>query len=295
MLIDAAYMAINSGHGIVFVATAKESPESDATVGDFRRLAELCQCPFFQGSRFTDDQINILSNVSPDLGLTMNWPTMIPENIVNKFQFGVVNAHGSDLPRYRGNACPNWAIINGDKKIGLTFHLIDPDGLDTGAVVHKEFLDIDDEVYIGDVYSWLANVVPEGFVKSIQMLAMGHLPTPQEGEVIRAYPRKPEDGRIDWKEDSHKIHRLIRASSRPFPGAFCFFRPKNEENAKKVIVWRAVESELHHDILAVPGQILFYSSQSKPVVACGEGAIELIDYVVENGGRLTGSLRDRFI
>jgi methionyl-tRNA formyltransferase len=286
MLLGAALMAHKQGHHIVYVATAKESSESGAAVKDFYELSKMCGCPFFLGNRFDSNQLEIISGLNLDLGITMNWPTMISEPIVKSFKHGIINAHGSDLPKYRGNACPNWAIINGEKNVGLSFHMIDPLGLDTGPIIHKEYLEINDETYIGDIYEWLYSNAPEGFLKSIEKLISGSPLKAQNGEVIRAYPRKPEDGRIVWNYDSDSIHRLIRASSRPFPGAFCFFLDR------RVTIWRASKIILDVKILAIPGQVLWYNCEN-PVIACGSGAIELTDFSVD-GEPIGKSLRARF-
>jgi len=217
----------------------------------------------------------------------MNWPTMIRADIVNSFRCGIINAHGSDLPKYRGNACPNWAIICGDILTAVSFHYIDPDGLDTGPIIHKEYLDITESTYIGDIYDWYKTSIPSGFLVALSKIVSGTIPTPQDGEFIRSYPRQPEDGCIRWELDATSILRIIRASSKPFAGAFSFIE------GHKVYIWRAKPFALPSRILAVPGQILCFHD-GHPIIACGSGAIELSNFEVENNGQFPTSLRSRF-
>ena len=287
MLLDAAQMACQAGFSIKYVATYKETPESEATAEDFSNLASINNCRFFYGLRFDADEEEFFYNANIDVAITMNWPTMINANISQSFRYGILNAHGSDLPKYRGNACPNWAILMGDSHIAVSFHSIDPYGLDNGPIFHKEYFEITENTYIGDIYDWYKTSIPSGFLIALTKIFNGVDPSPQSGDVIRSYPRRPEDGRINWALDSSSIIRLIRASSKPFSGAFAFV------NDQKVIIWRANQIALTTKILAVPGQVMWLNNNC-PVIACGSGAIELIEIEVQSGNMLPKSLRSRF-
>jgi len=288
MLLYAARTLAAAGHAIVFIGTAKASPESLAKEDDFAALASEFGCTFHRGSVNEAAVGAALVAAAPDLGVTMNWPGMFGHEIVNTFPRGLVNAHGSDLPKYRGNACANWAILNGEREVGLTLHFVDPAGLDTGPVVTKRFMALEDNTYIADVYAWLRVAVPEAFVDAARLLADENFePVPQnQGGVIRAYPRRPEDGRIDWRNPAETIHRLIRASGRPFAGAFCRF-----ENEVRVVVHKADVVSLPFEHLAVSGQVLEYRGEH-PLIACGSGALLLTE--IEAEAPISLSLRARF-
>src|SRR5215467_15263945 len=161
MLFDAAKRVQSAGHDITIVGTAPASPESTAGVDEFRLFAESSRCPFFCASKLQDKHIDLLAGSISDVAITMNWPTLIPDAAVACFRLGIINAHGSDLPKFRGNACPNWAIIAGEERIGLTFHFVDPGALDTGDIVHKTWITNSPDLYIGDVYRWLETAVPQ--------------------------------------------------------------------------------------------------------------------------------------
>ncbi|KQK29378.1 hypothetical protein ARD30_17475 [Bosea thiooxidans] len=291
MLYQAALSAAASGHLIVLVATAAASPESTVGTAEFEALAARHDAAFLQRNRFTAADAALIRATAPECAITMNWPTMIGQDIVECFPRGIINSHGSDLPEFRGNACPNWAILAGKEKVGLTFHFIDPLGLDTGDVVHKRFLENHDELYIGDVYDWLRDAVPQGFVESLASIEHpGFIAEKQdEARVTRAYPRRAEDGRLIFDRSAEHLHRLVRASSRPFAGAFCSY-----DGGEMVRIWRASRIEPKRPIFAVPGQIMHFEGHA-PVVACGDGnALRFDEFEVHGGGALPRSVRARF-
>jgi methionyl-tRNA formyltransferase len=204
---------------------------------------------------------------------------VLGEDVIGSFPLGVVNAHAGDLPRYRGNACPNWAILNGEKRIGLCVHMMTPDEVDAGPVVARDYLPVDDETYIGDVYEWLDKRIPLLLSESVSALLQGSAtPVPQPSNPqagLRCYPRKPEDARIVWREPASAILRLIRASSRPFEGAFA-----QTADARRVTIWRASAFVHAGPFCAVPGQIMLRTPQG-PVIACGDGGILLTSFELD--------------
>ena len=118
ILYDTALFLKESGHEIVYILTSEEAVEYKRTANDFKMLAESLSVPFALGSditKFSDE----LSESNPDIGISMNYTGILPQSIIDIFPFGVLNSHGGDLPRYRGNACQAWAIINGEERIGL--------------------------------------------------------------------------------------------------------------------------------------------------------------------------------
>lgn len=291
MLYEAAQAAVASGHQIVLVATAQASPESTVGVADFEALAAEHGASFLCRVRFQPEDVPLLRQVGADCAITMNWPTMIREDVVNCFPLGIINAHGSDLPEFRGNACPNWAILAGKSRIGLSFHFIDPFGLDTGDVVKRSFIDNTDDLYIGDVYHWLREAVPSGFIDSLERLVEpGFTPEKQdEAKASRAYPRRTDDGQLAFARDAELLHRLVRASSRPFAGAFCRY-----EGLEVVKVWRASQVQLGMKSFAIPGQILHFD-RDQPVVACGDGnALRFDEYETASSKPLPRTVRARF-
>ena len=114
ILYDTAIYLKEAGHDICCIITAKEAPEYTRTVEDFRRLAKLYNIPFASGSKIIKN-IDLLRDSDAEIGVSINYTGLIPQSVIDIFPLGLLNSHGGDLPRYRGNACQAWAIINAEK------------------------------------------------------------------------------------------------------------------------------------------------------------------------------------
>lgn len=293
-LLAASRRLMEAGHNIVLVATAAAAPEYKAHEDDFAALASDRGAPFMLSPDVNGEAFrNAFTAAKPDVAISVNWPQMIRRDACTIPPHGILNAHAGDLPRYRGNACPNWAILNGEPHVGLCIHRMDPDVVDAGPVFARRRMPIDDSTYIADVYAWMDGIVPELFCEAVNRLAAsGFQPEDQSASGVRplrCHPRRPEDGVIDWREDAIRIARLVRASSRPFAGAFSHF-----DGGERVTIWRVQPAQLDHDVLAVPGQILGRSRAKGVLVACGTGALEIEEADLTGGGALQASNRHRF-
>jgi methionyl-tRNA formyltransferase len=278
-LLDAARAIMAAGHDLVAVATAKAEPFYQCGPEDFSRLASDTGAENFGVVSLSDIAARErLRACGAELAVSINWPTIVGADVIGLFPRGVVNAHCGDLPRYRGNACPNWAILNGEPHIGLCTHMMEPDAVDAGAILLRDRIPVAADTYIGDVYAWLDRRIPTLLEETINGIAAGRLmPEPQPKDplvALRCYPRRPEDGRVDWSFDVTQVHRLVRASSRPFAGAFAHL-----DDGRRVTIWRA--SPFAHDVpfCAVPGQIMLRVADD-PVIACGKGALRLEEVAI---------------
>lgn len=275
-LLKAAELLVGSGETVAAVITAKPSGEAAVGPEDYERLARSWQASFFRSINASrEDILCEIAGTRPDLCLTMNFPGLLLSEFVSLFPLGVVNCHGSLLPKYRGNSPPNWAILNGDTEAGCTFHLVKAGELDTGQVLLQKRRPLDDTTYIGDIYSWFDEIIPGGFVEVVEGLRCGSISAvdQDEGQATESFPRRPADGRIDFAKSTLEISRLVRACSRPFPGAYCF----SDANTK-VTVWRASPISLPGPTYAVPGQVLRLAGAGLPVIKTGDGAIGLDEW-----------------
>lgn len=275
MLLEAARRVMEAGHEIGLVATCRPSGHELAGEDDFERLARLGGAPFLRHRELTGAEgLSAIRTAGCDLALSMNWLTLIPPSVRSLFRLGVFNAHPGDLPRYKGNACPSWAIINGEDRIGLTIHQMD-DGLDSGPVAAKRYFAVRPDSAIADVYDWLREAVPEAFLSVTAAAAHGDLrlePQPAAPDAsLRCFPRRPEDGRIDWTAPVATVDRLIRASGRPFDGAFAFL-----DGGRKVTIWSARPLLSGEPFLAIAGQVA-YAVDGDPVIAGSGGFLRLTD------------------
>ncbi|MGB4116685.1 MAG: formyltransferase family protein [Polaromonas sp.] len=299
-LIDTADACAAAGHSIVAVATARSESFYKCGSDDFSLLAARTGAKYLGEVSLSRPEVQAqLAATGADIALSINWPTIVGAEVINLFPHGIVNAHCGDLPRYRGNACPNWAILNGDSHIGLCAHRMAPDAVDAGPILLKDYLPVSATTYIGDVYDWLDGRIPTLLAAAIDGLAKGIVtPTPQPTEpalALRCYPRRAEDARIDWRLSVDFVHRLVRASSRPFDGAFTCL-----EDGRLARVWRASPFAHPQPFCAVPGQVMLRADDD-PVIACGEGALRLEEVEIagmqpDDAKKLIGkSLRTRLV
>lgn len=261
-------------HTIAAVFSANAAPEYLVTKDQIREHCERNKIPFFSILNRKKIQ-SILYEAQPDIGLTANFPLIFDQQIISKFKCGIINAHGGDLPKYRGNACQAWAILNGEKSISLCAHLIVPDEVDCGHIIKKLTLPISNTTRVEQTINWIMENSCDLLLSSMsiildkkQNLEQFSFSTKDNG--FRCYPRKPEDGRIRWHHDFQYLIRLINASCEPYPGAFCFL------GEQKLIIWRATTYFPEYRYQAIEGQILEIQSNGV-IVAAKNGSIKITE------------------
>ena len=260
------------GHEITFIITAKEAPEYKYTSNDYMDFANLHNIPFLHDPKIDEVKLlSLLQNNNTDVCVSVNYSGIISKKVINLFPLGILNAHGGDLPRYRGNACQAWAIINGENKIGLCIHKMIGGELDSGDIVNKSYLAIDINTKIGEVYYWMENEIPKLMLSSINKLSKDSNDVEKQSknpqDALRTYPRNPDDGIINWNDTAESIIRLINASSEPFSGAFCTY------NEEKMIIWRAKIYNDNENYLGVPGQVAEIKSSGDIIIITGRGKL----------------------
>lgn len=272
---DTAIHLRSHGHDIAAIITAKGAPEYSRQAGDFEELAAQWGVPYFYAPRLTGDDIQRLA-AEADIGVSVNYSSIIPSDVIGAFPLGILNAHGGDLPRYRGNACQAWAILNGERRIGLCIHRMVGGEVDAGDIVAREYMPVSGDTRIGDVVSWIGQRIPPLFETSLSHLQQDpsyvlerQSKNPQD--ALRCYPRLPEDGLLDWKQPATALQRLVNASSEPYEGAFCTL------NGQKMIVWRAALADDDERFLAVPGQVIAIDEEGCITVAAGEGKLRVTE------------------
>lgn len=277
LLYDSIKHLYNKGMKIVLIATSKSSPEYSVTEKDFENLAKSIGAEFFNDVHINNsDKINMIKKLNPDIGISINWQGIINEEIIKIFPYGLLNCHAGDLPKYRGNAVANWAIINGEKEITVTIHKMDK-GLDTGDVVLKKGIPINDNTKIADIVESLENIVPIMFYDSVIGLNSGKIvPIQQDKDLkkaLRCYPRIPSDSFIDWNESAEYINKLVRASSEPYSGAYTYF------NKKKLYILRSHIEKFQVPSVYIPGQVVWKKNDKGEVGIATKKDILVIEKV----------------
>ncbi|MEA2193855.1 MAG: methionyl-tRNA formyltransferase, partial [Solirubrobacteraceae bacterium] len=224
------------GHDVVLVA-APAGAAHHASSALLRELADALGAPFVEVAELgAQDALSTIADSGAEVGVSVNWPTLVAPGVLEAFAHGVLNAHAGDLPRYRGNATLGWAILSGEPELVVAVHRMDA-GLDSGPVLATRARPVDDATYVGDLYAFCERVVPDMFVEVVDGLAAGTLAAvPQDlrpEASLRCFPRAPEDGWIDWSQDAASLARLVRASSAPLAGAYTAL------GDGRLTIWRA--------------------------------------------------------
>lgn len=281
ILYDTVKLLRGAGHTITCILTNKEAPEYTKTAVDFERLAAELSAPFASTAQIKN-VMAMLQATGSDIAVSFNYAGMIPKEVTDMFPLGILNAHGGDLPRYRGNACQAWAIINGEDKIGLCIHRMIGGELDSGDIIARDYLAIDHNTKVTDAWAWMSQRIPELLLQAVNQLSIdsGYVLEAQSKnprDAHRCYPRCPEDSRIDWRQDTLQVLRLINASNKPYAGAFC------DHEGQKFVIWDAELVEEFENFSAVPGQVT-HIGNGFVEVACGEGKLRILS--AEYGGEV---------
>lgn len=219
----------------------------------------------------TDEFIDKIKNMNPNLIVSVNFNQIIGKEIINIPNKGCINTHASSLPKYRGRAPLNWAIINGEKKTGVTVHYID-EGVDTGDIILQKEIAIKKDDYIKDILNKVKNNYPVIVNKAINQIKKGQVNSKPQNNKEGFYcgKRNPKDGKIDWEQSAKDIYNLIRAVSHPYPGAFTFL------DDKKVMIWRAKVIKGNKS-KAKPGEVI-KKDNNNVLVQCKENQLLITDY-----------------
>jgi UDP-4-amino-4-deoxy-L-arabinose formyltransferase/UDP-glucuronic acid dehydrogenase (UDP-4-keto-hexauronic acid decarboxylating) len=279
---DAIVQAAAAGHRPVLIRTAAAAPEYGIDEKAFAALAESHGCSFF-----TDADLGSVARVDQArrsgaaVAISVNWPSVIGSEMRGAFAHGIVNAHAGDLPRYRGNACPNWAILAAEKKAYITLHRM-ADHIDDGPILLQRAMEIGEQTYVGDIYRFLDESIPSMFVELLDGLVAGTIRERRQPEdpalALRCFPRRESDSEIEWASPAEEIARLVHASAEPFSGAYTWL------DGRRVRIWRAHAMGLPYSWHGSPGQVVSCEGGAIDVL-CADGVLRVSELEIEGQGR----------
>jgi methionyl-tRNA formyltransferase len=199
---------------------------------------------------------------------------LLPAQVLALAPRGAVNLHPSLLPAYRGRAPLNWAILNGETELGLTAHFVDA-GTDTGDVIEQRRFALREDQDVADALAALYPLYVELTRDVLRQFESGRVRRrPQDASRASEFPRRrPADGAIDWTRDARSVHNLVRAVTRPYPGAFC------EHAGRRLYVWKS--RVLEEPAGAAPGTLLT-ARPNELVFACGRGRLRVLAWTYES-------------
>jgi len=246
-----------------------EDAHEEAFYPKVEALAALHQIPIFFSNQVKSSQYHdVVASCMPDLAFAIGWRFLINKQTYQLPRLGTLVMHDSLLPKYRGFAPMNWALINGEKETGVTLFFM-VEAVDAGPIVDQLKTAISAEDTADSLDKKIIVLYEILIEKNLMRLTNGdYQALPQnEAEASFTCKRVPEDGLIDWHCSALQIHNLIRATSTPFPGAFTYLR------GKQVIIWQSQLPEMSiHYIGVVPGRILG-KKQDMIEVLTGQGVL----------------------
>jgi methionyl-tRNA formyltransferase len=268
---------------IVGVVTQPDKPkgrELKPQPSPVKILAQKLNLPVLQPTRARDEQfISELRELQPDLIVVVAYGQILPQSMLDLPTFGCVNVHTSLLPKYRGAAPIQSAILNGETETGVTIMEMDA-GLDTGAIVAQTRTPILPEDNSQTLHDRLAQLGADLLVQTIPDFVTGKIrPTPQNNsEATHTAKIKKEDGKINWNDPAEKILNRLRAFT-PWPGVFTFLKLETKPQLLKI--WQAEVVDKSGEA----GEIL-QADKRGIIVACGKNALRILELQREGGKRL---------
>ena len=256
---------LDSEHEVTLVVTHPKSDHAYERIwsDSVAELAAAHGVPVEVRDRPEDDLLGPLKQADPDVIVATNWRTWIPPHIFSLPRLGTLNVHDSLLPKYAGFSPLIWALINGEKQVGVTAHMMDGT-LDAGDIVLQRSVPVGDRDTTTDLFHKTLDLFGPITVDRLALIASGRTDwTPQDrSRASFFHKRSEEDSRIDWAWTAEELDRLIRAQSDPYPNAYTFHKGQR---------LRIVAAHVSDGIYGgTPGRIFYREGDAVVVVAGAE-------------------------
>lgn len=275
----------NAKYNIIGVVTNPDKPKGRGMkmiASPVKEFALEKNIPVFQPLkvRKNTEFIEKIKELKPDVICVVAYGKILPKEILDIPQLGCINVHGSLLPKYRGAAPIQWAVINGDKETGITTMYMDV-GMDTGDMILKEKVSIEENETTGELWDRLSKIGGELLVKTLKLIEDGNAPRTKQGEDYTIAPMLDKEmANIDWEnKTAEQIKNLIRGLN-PIMGAYTFV------NGKKLKIWKAQVVEenkiLVSDNKIKNGDIVLADAKQGLFFKAKDGMLEAIEIQAEN-------------
>ena len=289
----------NAGHNILGVVTNPDKPKGRGMKVTFSPVKEFAiskNIKIYQPLKIRKNEefLEEIKKLNPDLICVVAYGKILPKEILEIPKFGAINVHGSILPKYRGAAPIQWAVINGDKTTGVTTMFMD-EGMDTGDILLKEEVEITENETTGELWERLSKIGGKLLVETLKKLEDGTLERIKQPENFSIAPMLSKDmAKIDWENLSSKdIKNLVRGLN-PIMGAYTFYKDK------KIKLWN-VDSIENNDFLNIyenfreykdylkkmePGTILISDKKVGLFIKAKDGIISVNEIQGENAKKM---------
>ena len=273
---------IAAGHEITLVVSQPDKPKGrghELAPTPVKETALKHGLKVFQPKRLKDPEtIRTLEETPADAIVVIAFGQIVPASILHMKKYGCINVHGSLLPKYRGAAPIQWAVIDGERESGVTIMQMD-EGLDTGDMLLKGSVVLDEKETSGSLFDKLSALGASLCVEALEKLEKGELTPEKQGESPTEYARMltKEMGELDFSRDAVTLERLIRGFN-PWPSAY------TRLGDKTLKIWAADVCE-KQEPESQPGTVTEVAKQDF-TVACGEGALKITELQLQGKKRM---------
>ena len=277
----------NAGHEILAVVTNPDRPKGRGmkmVASPVKEFAISKNLKIYQPEKVRNNVefIDEIKALQPDVICVVAYGKILPKEILDIPSKGCINLHGSLLPKYRGAAPIQWAVLNGDKVTGVTTMYMDV-GMDTGDMILKEEVEIPEDETTGELWEKLSVIGAKLLVKTLKQVENGEAPRIPQGDDFSVAPMlNKEMSKINWNEKTaREIKNLVRALN-PIMGTYSFI------NGKKIKFWKVDISELNEEFKKLEnGTIVISNSKDGLYIKVKDGLIKVLEIQAENSKKMS--------
>lgn len=275
---------IEAGENIVGLFTLESDRLAQMSGGvDMAGIAQAARIPLRKGTNVNSvDAADWFRMLNPDVMLVIGWTQLVKAEILSIPRVACLGFHASLLPKYRGRAPINWALIHGETETGNTMMVLEP-GADEGDIVSQRRIPITDEDDCATLYEKVSQTECDMLDEVLPLIREGKLPRLKQNshEATVMPKRKPEDGLLDWGWSAKRLHNWVRALTYPYPGAFTY------HSGKKITIWTAApnaQGQLPEEEIGS----VHLSDDGYPLVVTGDGTLKLLRLEREGEASVSG-------
>ena len=271
---------VEGGHEVIAAVTQPDKPKGrgkSVLMTPVKEKAIEYQIPVYQPVKVRDPEfVDLLKVMAPDAIVVVAFGQILPKVILDLPKYGCVNVHASLLPKYRGAAPIQWAVIDGEKESGVTTMMMDV-GLDTGDMLEQKAIPLDEKETGGSLFDKLSALGGSMILSTLKGLEDGTITRTPQGESETSYAKMltKEMGHIDWTKDAASIERLVRGLN-PWPSAYTSYAGKTMK------IWAADVADLPGE--RTPGKI--HVTKNQLFVETGDGVLDVKELQLEGKNRM---------
>lgn len=282
----------NAGYEVIGVVTNPDKPKGRGMKlfpSPVKELALEKNMQIYQPAKVRNNLefIEEIKKLEPDVICVVAYGKILPKELLNIPKFGCINVHGSLLPKYRGAAPIQWAVLNGDKTTGITTMYMN-EGMDTGDMILKEEVEIGEDETTGELWDRLSKIGGELLVKTLKLIQDGKAPREkQSGDFTMAPMLNKEMAKIDWdNKTAQEIKKLVRGLN-PIMGAYTFL------NGKKIKFWKVDVAKTTEIMIGGPmdfmrnGTVIVSDYRDGVYIKTKDGILKIIEIQGENSKKMS--------